>query len=213
MEIDWQASRPEWADIRRSHGELSFRAFDIDDPAAASVLNELRRTRVNGGALLKRFRLEHDNDVLHWFASHNQFREYDFFPVFLGSQVVRDALPELLVPRQLGRDLGFGESQQLGRNLGFVQSSTGTLTLDGELAATLVAGGAYERFGRTPTEAKRLCAAFVDALVGGRHTEFRVYGTSCAWSAWFWDVFWDMTWALIDQRQDEVILLCVTDTD
>jgi hypothetical protein len=201
MDIDWQASRPEWSDIRRSHTDLSFRTFDIDHPAAAALLEELRRTHVNGGALLKRFALDSYNDVLHWFASRNRFGEYDFFQVFLGSQALRDALPQLQVPEQLGRDLGFA------------QSWSWTLTLDGELAAMLVAGGAYERFKGTPTEAKRLCAAFVDATVGERHTDFVVYRTSRAWSPWFCDVAWDRTWVLIDQRQDEVTLLCVTDTD
>jgi hypothetical protein len=213
VDIDWQALRPEWSDIRRSHRELSFRTLDIDHPAAAAVLDELRRTHDNGGALLKRFTLDSDDDVLHWFASRNRFGEYDFFQIFLGSQAVRDALPQLQVPEQLGRDLGFGESRQLGRDLGFAQSWSGTLTLDGELAAMLVAGGAYERFKGTPTEAKRLCAAFVDAIVGDRHGDFVVYETSRPWSPWFYDIAWDKTWALIDQRQDEVILLCVTDTD
>ena len=200
-DIDWKAQRPQWEDIRRSHEQLAFRAYDVEHPAVTAMLAELRRTHDNGGALLKAFALEHDDDTLHWFASRNRFAEYEFFQAFLGSRAVRDALPELQVPEEVPRDLGFE------------QSWSGTLTLDGELAATIVLGGAYERFKGTPTQAKALGAAFVDALVGERHAEFKVYRSFKPWSPWFFDVAWDGTWLLIDQGKDEVVLLCRTDTD
>jgi hypothetical protein len=200
-DIDWQAPRPEWQDIKRSHEQLSFRAYDVEDLAVTAMLDELRRTHHNGGALLTAFALEHDDETLHWFASRNRFVEYQFFQAFLGSVAVRDALPELHVPEQLARDLGFE------------QSWSGTLTLDGELAATIVLGGAYKRFKGTPTQAKELGAAFVDALVGERHAEFKVYRSFKPWSRWFLEIAWDSTVLIIDQAKNEVVLLCWTDTD
>lgn len=165
------------------------------------MLDELGRTHINGGALLQGLAVERDDDVLHWFASRNRFDEYGFFEALIGSDTIRAARPELRVPRPLPADLGFK------------QSWSGTLTLDGELAGTLVLGGAYERFRGTPTQAKQVGAAFVDAIVGERHAEFRVYRSIQAWSPWFCAVAWDTTWLLIDQARREVILLCITDTD
>jgi hypothetical protein len=111
-------------------------------------------------------------------------------------------MPELKIPHPLGSDLGFEES------------GSGTLTLDGELAAVLVqGGGAYERFEGEAEEAKHLCAAFTDLLVAGRHKDFKIYRSFTAWSPWFCDIAWDTTWACIDTRTNEITLICVTDTD
>jgi hypothetical protein len=200
-DIDWQAARPEWEEIARSRDRLRFEAVDLDSEPVARVIDELAKTHVNGGGLVGRIRLTSDDPALHWFASRNRFGEYDFFPAFLGSQAVREALPTLNVPEPLRGDLGFKESW------------SGTLTLDGELAATLVRGGAYKSFGGEAEQAKRLGAAFADAVVGGRHKAFKVYRSSAAWSPWFCDIAWDKTWACIDMDRNEVVVLCVTDRD
>ena len=65
----------------------------------------------------------------------------------------------------------------------------------------------------TPSDAKRVCTAFVDVLVEDRHREFTVYRSYEPWSPWFMAIAWDITWLLIDRGRNEVTLLCVTDTD
>jgi hypothetical protein len=201
VDIEWDADRPEWSDITRSHEQVRYEPFEVTDTRALAMLEQLRATHVNGGALLGAFRVVDVDDVFRWFASRNRFGEYDFFAHFLRSTAVRDELPGLQVPSPLGRELGFQESW------------SGTLTLDGELAATLIAGGAYERFKGTPIEAKHLGITFVDAVVGERHNDFRVYRSHTPWSPYFYDVAWDVTWVLLDGMRGEVFLLCVTDTD
>jgi hypothetical protein len=200
-DIDWKASRPESEDIADSRARVRFEVVNLAGEAIDRVLDELAKTHINGGGLAARIRLACDDDVLHWFASRNRFVEYDFFPVLLGSQAIREALPTLNVPRPLRHDLGFEESW------------SGTLTLDGEIAATLVKGGAYKCFQGGANQAKRLGAAFADAVVSGRHEAFRVYRSSTAWSPWFCDIAWDNTWACIDMDRNEVVVLCVTDAD
>jgi hypothetical protein len=88
-------------------------------------------------------------------------------------------------------------------------------TLDGELAAILVQGGAYPkfRFQGTAREAKEVGARFCDALFGDRFTEVVVYISHTAWSSWFKNVAWDITWLGFDRRESRVWLLCLTDTD
>jgi hypothetical protein len=200
-DIDWDAPRPEYRDITRSHKQVTYERVPVEHPDVTVVLDELGRTHVNGGALLGGFRVVDGDTVISWFASRNRFDEYDFSQHFLGSRAVREAFPQLRVPEPLVRDLGFKESW------------TGSLTLDGEVAATLVHGGAYERFKGTPVEAKQLGAAFVEALVGERHHDFKVYASHQPRAPWFCDIAWDATWALIDQRAAVIYLLCVTDTD
>lgn len=200
-DIDWEAARPTRAEVESSRQRLNFEVVATALPAVATVMDELQKTHVNGGVIFKRFRVSVQDATLHWFASRNRFVEYDFFGAFLGSDGFRDALPELPCP-DTSRDA-----------LGFRQSASGTLTLDGEIAAILVQGGPYERFGGTPTEAKRIGVAFSDALVGDRHNEFKVYTSANAWSPWFCDVAWDLTWLLIDMRHNEIAIGCITDSD
>lgn len=200
-DIDWDAARPEYRDIMRSHKQVGYEPFPVEHADATAVLDELRRTHVNGGALLAGFRVVGDDPAMRWFAGRNRFAEYGLFQHFLGSAAVRQTLPQLRIPEPLDGDLGFAESW------------TGTLTLDGEVGATLVHGGAYERFKGSPVAAKQLGAAFTDVLVGERHQDFRVYKSHQPWASWFCDVAWDATWVLIDQRNAVVYLLCVTDTD
>jgi hypothetical protein len=65
--------------------------------------------------------------------------------------------------------------------------------------------------GQVRTSSARL--AFVDALVGERHNDFKSYRSHQAWAPWFYNIAWDVTWVLIDARNAAVSLLCVTDTD
>jgi hypothetical protein len=53
----------------------------------------------------------------------------------------------------------------------------------------------------------------VHELVQDRHQDTRVFGSDDAWTPWFWNVAWDRTWILVDDRHREVTVLCVTDTD
>jgi len=173
----------------------------VEHPAVSAMLTELRGTRA---VLFGAFR------VVGGVETRREFHDYDLFDHFLGSEALREELPELEVPVPLGEEFGL---ERLKREFDFARSGPGTLTLDGELAAMLRGGGARFRFQGTPTEAKRIGTAFVDALVGERHDDFEVYRSGCAWTRWFWDIAWDSTLLLIDARRAEIFLLCLTDTD
>lgn len=199
--IDWDAPRPDWAAVRRSHELLNYEPLPGPSAAAIALLDALRTTHINGGALFGAFRVVGDDSTFRWFAARNRFAEYDFFPHFLGSSAVRDHMRELQVPEPLGRALGLEESW------------SGTFTLGGELAATLVHGGAYEKFNGAAQEAQRLASEFVEALVSGRHDDFKVHCSHTPWTPWFRDVAWDSTYVLIDTGRAAVFVLCITDTD
>ncbi|GIJ51381.1 hypothetical protein Val02_82670 [Virgisporangium aliadipatigenens] len=198
--IDWDAARPDEQAVRRARARLRYQAKALPAAGVDELVLALRRTHVNGGALVAGFRVV-DDDVTGWFAARNRFSEFGFFSHFLGSAAVREALPELQIPESLEDDLRFEESW------------SGTLSLGGELAAMLVHGGAYEAFPGSPMEAKRLGDAFVEAIVGERHDRFHVYRSHRRWCSWFFDIAWDSTSILIDREHAEIVLLCITDTD
>ena len=165
------------------------------------LLAALRATHANGGVLLARFRAVDVDGP--WFATGAIVFEDRSFRELLASAALRGALPELEVP----------DPYPVAAPPRFQQSWAGTLSLDGELARVLVQGGAYVSFPGTAAEAKALAAAAAHDLVGDRHEDFRVYGSTDAWTPWFRDVAWDLTWFLVDDRDREVTVLCVTDND
>lgn len=200
-DIDWLAGKPDGFRIKQSHERVRYERRPLREPAVDAVVAELDRSHANGGALVARFGVVEEDAAFRWYATRDRFTEWDFFRHFLGSPAVREALPELGIPDRLKGDLKFARCW------------AGTLALDGELAAMMVGGGAYERFRGTHTEAKRLGTAFVDAVVGERHGEFRVYRSHAAWAGWFFEIGVATTTIVIDLGRAESLLLCVTDTD
>jgi hypothetical protein len=171
----------------------------IDSPPDTEpYLAELRRISVNGAVIFGRFQID-GNKSLDWFASRNRWDEVDFFYQLLGHPALRQRWPELT---EKIRDEEFPD---------FEWGSS--LTLDGELARSLVIGGAYERFKGPPREAKNLAARFCEALFDDRYLDIEVFWCWNAWSAWFHDIAWDRTCVIIDRRLRSIGLLCSTDTD
>lgn len=138
-----------------------------------------------------------------WFPTSTKLLEYASFRELLSSEAVRTVLPELHVP----------DPFPVSSPPEFPASSCRTLTLDGELAATLWHGGAYHRFSGSAAEAKQLASSAVYELIQDRHEDFRVFYSDEAWTSWFLDIAWDRTWLLIDDSRLEATLLCLTDSD
>ncbi|HEX6683263.1 MAG TPA: hypothetical protein VF062_10725 [Candidatus Limnocylindrales bacterium] len=196
--IDWEAGRPDEDAILESWGRVSYEPIPAGGPATERFLAHVHDVYRRGGAILARFRVTGGDATLHWFAARNLLCEYDFFKHFLGSEPVERALPQLRIP-------------QILRFLPFRDNASGLLTLDGELAALLVEGGAYKRFEGPAAEAKRLGVACVTELTQDRYEDFLVYTSQTNWAPWFRGGIWDATWLLVDRRDSEVTLLCVTD--
>jgi len=177
---------------------VDIRPVDEIPRAVSRYLEELRRVYVNGDAQYARFALTGNADF-NWFATRNRWQELDFFTQLLTHPVVRTALP------------GVTRGMKRTHLAHFEWASS--LTLDGELARLLVAGGAYQAFAGPPREAKQLGGQLCEALFDDRYLEVEVYRNYSPWSAWFQDVAWDSTHLLIDRRLQEVSLICATDTD
>lgn len=198
LEPNWEQQRPSLEDIQRMWKELRITHEPFQHPAVEEVLHHLRAAHVNGGAEFAQFKLS-ENPGFHWFGSRNRLDEIDFFDRFLSSSAVSSALPALKIGEPAFSEAAFEPGS--------------ALTLDGEIARTLVQGGAYERFAGTAREAKEIARRFCDAMFGDRFDDLQIYRSYKPWSQWFFDVAWDVTWLGFDKRYVKVWLLCVTDTD
>lgn len=85
--------------------------------------------------------------------------------------------------------------------------------LDGDLARTLVAGGAYEAYSGSGKDAKNIGEHFCHALFGDRFDEIQVFKTYETWSNWFYGIAWDQTWICVDKGNGYILALILTDTD
>jgi hypothetical protein len=200
---DWLQSPPnqppptfaEIVDVWRSAG---IEPDPTASPAIDTLLDALRATNANGGAVFARFRIG-TSATLQWVAARNRWPDYGLLDSFLRSPPVRLALPELKVGERLRAKPTWTEKS--------------ALTLGGELANELVVGGAYVSFQGPAAEAKAIGEAFCAALFGDRFGDIQLYETRTPWAPWFFDVAWDGTWIIVDKRERAISLLCVTDTD
>lgn len=191
-------TRPTAQDVDRMWGELVFEPAPLADPAVDALLAALCATRVNGGALLARWRIR-PHPTLSWFTSGCGWEEIGFPErFFLRAAVVATAPPELDVEHK-------------AKKADFAPRSA--YTFEGELLEALMQGGAYERFRGSVAEARELASVFRAGLFGDRYEEVQVFFTWKAWTPWFYDIAWDGSWLILDREGPHVTLLCVTDTD
>jgi hypothetical protein len=172
--------------------------------ALDALLDAIRATHANGGVLFAQFRAVDVDDRARWFAAGSSiYWTNEVFRSLFDSPAVRSALPELLIP----------EPYPITEPPQFFESPTGTLSLAGELASSLIRGGAYVRFPGSVAEASQLVSGALVDVVGDRHEQFRVFQSVAPWTPWFFDIAWDQTWILADYERLQVSVLCKTDTD
>ncbi len=82
--------------------------------------------------------------------------------------------------------------------------------MEGALTATLLQGGAYDRFPGTEDEARVLSRQFMTAIGHDQAQVFKILG---AWTHWFGDIAWDASFIVLDMQRMRWWVLCMTDTD
>lgn len=167
--------------------------------AVSPLLEELRRSNVNGGAVFQAFEYE-AHPVLDWFIQTRRLvpPAFDLATDFVTTKAVREALPELKIPEHLPQPL---QAHELD-----------VFDFEASLTRRICRGGAYVTFDKTYREAQLLMAPFVDALAPEK--DWPWFGlTWLPWTDWFFDVAWDMTWIGLSPQKNLLWLLCTTDTD
>lgn len=85
--------------------------------------------------------------------------------------------------------------------------------LDGSIAAQILSGGAYETFKERPAIAKQLAVNLCQYMFQDRYEDIKVFESYHPWTDWFYDVAWDVTWMVLDSKEQKMWFICATDTD
>ena len=198
MEPDWNQPRPSARQLETMWQREPFEHVADDPQEPLEYLALLRKLYGNGGAWYARFRIAPCTE-LDWFLSRNRVDEADLLNQLLASRAMHAALPDLVSESPPDR------IEKL--------DSPSAFTLAGELANTLVYGGAYRSLEGRGGEAMRLGEVARQQLIGERFEQVWLYRSFDYWSDAFFGIAWDQTWFGVDADQRTVWLLAMTDTD
>lgn len=177
--------------------DIEYVAAPSDDLRLTAVLQALRTTHDNGGALLGIF--EPSSPSAFENAQRFDFGGQEHFVrSFLESPSVRSAMPELRIPASISGPLSYTWYS------GF--------EFEGAITHLLLAEGAYIKSTIEDEVARQMSRSFMDALVGDRQKTL-VYRIDGAWAEWFYDVAWDSSYFFVQYATKRCGLLCITDTD
>jgi hypothetical protein len=227
--------RPTFAQAQAMCQQISLELRPLLDPRVDAVLDRIRATHVNGGALFVSFNVG-PNEAFDWFASGDGLSMFGILRQLFDRFEVTSALPELeiqpikpddpaLVTHRLGdcgplppgiAAHGITEDFEVA-NSGYEGEFqvVSTFLFDGELARVLYAGGCYTRPEGDGRAEKASALAFCEALFGLRWSEVAYYSTHSPWTRWFGNISETLDWTaiLFDRRTRTLSILVTTDTD
>jgi hypothetical protein len=198
LDREYGQGYPSKQKIANLSAELTITCEDLRDEGVEALLEVMRYVFANGGAWFASFILG-PSVVLDYFAPRDQLDEFQFWSRMLQAPQVVEALPWL------------GDIYLDQKEIRFQRLSA--YYLDGDLAETLMRGGAYRHFSGTAEEAKQIGIDFCSAVFENRYDEMMVRKTKDAWANWFMNTPWDNTWLGLDRRARRFWILCSTDTD
>jgi hypothetical protein len=198
LEKDPQQKYPTAQEISSMPGELLITPENFQSDAVDELLAAMHSIYRNGDARFVSF-IINPHPVLDFLTVYDQLDKQHFWIKLLSSPLLLDQLPWL------------GAS--------YIDSTTVTFEpfsayyLDGDLAQTLMIGGAYERFAGTAEEAKSLGLEFCADVFANRYDEVVVRKSKDPWAQWFNYAPWDNTWLGLDRRVRRLWMLSTKDTD
>jgi hypothetical protein len=198
LDADETQERPGDAAVESLWRSVEIHPIEETLPEIEAYLRALRVVFANGGAVFASFGVT-GNREFDWFATRSRWAEMAFFSQAIAHPAVRRRIPEVSAGARLAASFEFERKSPR--------------TLNGEFARALVTGGAYRQFEGPPQAAADLAARCCEALFGDRFLDIDVFRCGRAWSPWFFDVAWDVTWVIIDRRLQRVSFLFTTDTD
>ncbi|QDT29477.1 hypothetical protein Enr10x_48320 [Gimesia panareensis] len=177
---------------------MSFHSINANWQSIERLLSTIRKTHVNGGVILKCFEAD-DRSLFRKriFILSNQFESR--FQTFLQTVSDSNLLEEFDLEFPLDPLPTF--------------SPIVPLALEGELTHTILSGGAYERFRGSVDEARKLTRDFMASILENQWLSASAFKSDTPWSNWFYDVAWDATYLIFDDKKARIWLLCITDTD
>lgn len=177
--------------------DIEYRLEQTSNPEFDRVVDAVKATHVNGGVLLRCLR---PTTTAFDHAFHNDLQGlHHLFRAFLESESLSRSVPELEISKPIEPFPEF--------------TTYSSYEFEGAIVSLLLSGGAYIDSKIEPKEARMMAVSFVDGMLADARGYAQVFRISGAWSGWFYDVAWDMSFAVLDPIARKWWLLCVTDTD
>jgi hypothetical protein len=209
LEPDWNQPRPELTEVLNMCRRIELRDIETRSDAVTQVLQSLRESHCNGGAMFATVSIGADR-VFDWYASRNRLLEWDILPRILRREETKAILKELNIGA-LSNTSKEGEACSTSSTDGFRMDNA--FLFEGQLAACLHSGGAYTHPSGDGRDAKQLALNFCDALFQHRFADLSLSTSYAAWKPWFHEIAWDWTAVLFDRQKRLLHILTVTDTD
>ena len=177
--------------------EGTFEKIETNDSAIEKILNTFKEQNLNGGAIISCFKVHNENlfkEIPHLKDGYDHF-----FRRIVNSLDIIHNLEELKIHTSEKYKFHFEEHL--------------AVMLDGSIAAQILWGGAYETFKERPVIAKQLAVNVCQYMFQDRYEDIKVFESYRPWTDWFCNVAWDITWMVLDSREQKMWFICATDTD
>jgi predicted translin family RNA/ssDNA-binding protein len=89
---------------------------------------------------------------------------------------------------------------------------TGIHALSDELARIMGYNGAYTK-GTEQKETLKIVAEFIESEFEKRFEDFDYHKVEIKYSKWFYDVIWDYSYIITDNKKHEILFIDITETD
>lgn len=197
LQINWNQEKPTGRQLNVLWDDISIESIGTWTKSAEVLKSKIKETHSNGGLQLHKYKLK-INDHFAWYSTRNRLDEIDFVNNFLKR-------PELASYRK-----------DLEISLPMPDIKTTTIATDiydlvGQLARMLGHGGAYKKL--DPITSWTTASDFVREELQNRFEDFVTYGFVVENADWFYDIAWDSSTLLFDKRNNQVIIIDITDTD
>lgn len=179
---------------------LEYRRAEIAEPACLALCEAMAGVHLNGGVVFARL-TPTDPDAFAIGVQEATSPTSAALLDWLANPTVREAVPDLQIPP--AADVQHAPSLH----------ATHALGMEAELTHRLLVGGAYQAWDGAVEAARQLAKDCVAAMLEDRLLEATVFLSRSAWTPWFRQVAWDLTFFVRDLEARMVWILALTDED
>jgi hypothetical protein len=183
-------------EVRVALTSTEIRAVEISSPILLEFLARLRKNHSNGEAHLLCFEIG-PNAVYDFYTSRNRWSFDAHTDILLEHPAI---LSQLSIIRAVTPITS-----------GLVREDN--FKLDGYFASLLYNGGAYWHTQGDGREEKEFAIKVCDQIFGLRYGEISCDTSGAGWTPWFFEIAWDFTIVIFDNRCRRMWLFAITDTD
>ncbi|BDD03980.1 hypothetical protein [Aureibacter tunicatorum] len=197
LKINYRLDSPSEEQIIKMWKDLKLTPLSQWSDSTEKLRLAFEKTHCNGGIQLHKFQIS-DNPHFHWFAVRNRLDEINFIKKLFQRPELKHYRKALKVENDKLKIKSFNWYSDI-------------FDLSGIFARILGQGGAYENL--DAIKAWEVSTDFVKNEFGNRFDEFNRFSYETEGANWFCNIAWDYSFLLFDKRNNQVILIDVTDTD